>query len=99
VSATSAIDSDAPGELLRELAANLPLACRSRNVMTHQAAIEDPQRATVLSGILGLRDDEITELMIPGAIEQKSHYPFPGLIQGGLDSIHARPSTLSGGLE
>jgi hypothetical protein len=99
VSTTSTTDGDATGEFLRELAANLPVPCRSRALMTNPDAIEEPQRATVLSEILGLRDDEITELMIAGAIEQKSHYPFPGLIQDGLDSIHARPSTLSGGLE
>ena len=99
MSTTSTTDGDATGEFLRELAANLPVPCRSRDVMTNPDVIEVPQRAAVLRGILGLPDDEITELMIPGAIEQKSDYPFPGLIQDGLDSIHARPSTLSGGLE
>jgi hypothetical protein len=64
--------------------------------MTNQDALENPQRAPVLNGILELPDDEIQELMIAGAIEQKSDYPFPGLIQDGLYSVHARPSTPTG---
>ena len=52
--------------------------------MTNQDALENPQRAPVLNGILELPDDEIQELMIAGAIEQKSDCPFPGLIQDGL---------------
>jgi len=62
--------------------------------MTNPDAFEIPQRAVaVLSGWLGLPGDEITELMIAGAIQQKSDYPFAGLIRDGLDPTHARPST------
>lgn len=62
--------------------------------MTNHDAFENPQRAAAgLSGCFGLPDDEITELMIAGAIEQKSDYPFPGLIQDGLDPTQPRPST------